>query len=198
MNLAVTGSNLSTYLDLATNWLLSAGVWPQFAALAEGFDSVLSWQVRSRLAYLFDEDELEGLFCGGSIETEVGGRFGISGIDLNDSDVSQISLNVGSDGRNSRQQMADFLQTGTSSSIRSGNLMTSFNNCIGSSVSGSKCDGWSVAELMQACCCDHGYTMQSRAIRYLFEILSELTPAQRRLFVQFVTGSPRLPVGENT
>ncbi|VDO79586.1 unnamed protein product, partial [Schistosoma margrebowiei] len=56
-------------------------------------------------------------------------------------------------------------------------------------------EGWDVQSLTQSCCCDHGYTPQSRAIRLLFEIMSEFTPEQRRLFVQFVTGSPRLPVG---
>ncbi|KAK4472286.1 hypothetical protein MN116_003554 [Schistosoma mekongi] len=56
-------------------------------------------------------------------------------------------------------------------------------------------EGWDVQSLTQSCCCDHGYTPQSRAIRFLFEIMSEFTTEQRRLFVQFVTGSPRLPVG---
>nr|AAW25561.1 SJCHGC09553 protein [Schistosoma japonicum] len=56
-------------------------------------------------------------------------------------------------------------------------------------------EGWDVQSLTQSCCCDHGYTPQSRAIRFLFEIMSEFTAEQRRLFVQFVTGSPRLPVG---
>ncbi|CAH8440098.1 unnamed protein product [Heterobilharzia americana] len=56
-------------------------------------------------------------------------------------------------------------------------------------------EGWDVQSLSQSCCCDHGYTPQSRAIRFLFEIMSEFNAQQRRLFVQFVTGSPRLPVG---
>ncbi|CAH8829785.1 unnamed protein product [Trichobilharzia szidati] len=56
-------------------------------------------------------------------------------------------------------------------------------------------EGWDVQSLTQSCCCDHGYTPQSRAIRFLFEIMSEFNAEQRRLFVQFVTGSPRLPVG---
>lgn len=35
----------------------------------------------------------------------------------------------------------------------------------------------------------------SRAVKYLFEILSSFDSEQQRLFLQFVTGSPRLPVG---
>ncbi|VDN09529.1 unnamed protein product [Dibothriocephalus latus] len=55
--------------------------------------------------------------------------------------------------------------------------------------------GWDVESLMKSCLCDHGYTLQSRTIQFLFEILSEFDEKQRRLFVQFTTGSPRLPVG---
>uniref|UniRef100_A0A0V0J2B3 E3 ubiquitin-protein ligase n=1 Tax=Schistocephalus solidus TaxID=70667 RepID=A0A0V0J2B3_SCHSO len=55
--------------------------------------------------------------------------------------------------------------------------------------------GWDVESLMKSCLCDHGYTLQSRTIQFLFEILSEFDERQRRLFVQFTTGSPRLPVG---
>ncbi|CAL8094709.1 unnamed protein product [Calicophoron daubneyi] len=63
----------------------------------------------------------------------------------------------------------------------------------GHSVSDS--EGWDVQSLTEACRCDHGYTPQSRAIRFLFEVMSEFNEEQRRLFVQFVTGSPRLPIG---
>lgn len=35
----------------------------------------------------------------------------------------------------------------------------------------------------------------SRAVKFLFEILSSFDSEQQRLFLQFVTGSPRLPVG---
>lgn len=55
--------------------------------------------------------------------------------------------------------------------------------------------GWDVKTLMECCRPDHGYTSESRAIRYLFQILSEYNPQEQRDFVQFVTGSPRLPVG---
>ena len=35
----------------------------------------------------------------------------------------------------------------------------------------------------------------SRAVKFLFEILSSFDNEQQRLFLQFVTGSPQLPVG---
>lgn len=35
----------------------------------------------------------------------------------------------------------------------------------------------------------------SRAVKFLFEILSKYDPEQQRSFLQFITGSPNLPVG---
>eukprot|EP01122_Echinamoeba_exundans_P000591 TRINITY_DN10518_c0_g1_i1.p1 TRINITY_DN10518_c0_g1~~TRINITY_DN10518_c0_g1_i1.p1 ORF type:complete len:1704 (-),score=351.99 TRINITY_DN10518_c0_g1_i1:7-5118(-) len=40
---------------------------------------------------------------------------------------------------------------------------------------------------------DHGYSASSRAVGYLVEVLTELTPEQRRKFLKFATGSTRLP-----
>ncbi|XP_047248123.1 E3 ubiquitin-protein ligase TRIP12 isoform X7 [Girardinichthys multiradiatus] len=60
---------------------------------------------------------------------------------------------------------------------------------------GSKSEMWDVKTLMECCRPDHGYTHDSRAIRFLFEVLSSFDAEQQRLFLQFVTGSPRLPVG---
>ncbi|KAM4771356.1 E3 ubiquitin-protein ligase TRIP12 [Rhinophrynus dorsalis] len=60
---------------------------------------------------------------------------------------------------------------------------------------GSKADPWDVKTLMECCRPDHGYTHDSRAVKFLFEILSSFDSEQQRLFLQFVTGSPRLPVG---
>ncbi|ELK32574.1 Putative E3 ubiquitin-protein ligase TRIP12 [Myotis davidii] len=60
---------------------------------------------------------------------------------------------------------------------------------------GSKADTWDTKILMECCRPDHGYTHDSRAVKFLFEILSSFDNEQQRLFLQFVTGSPRLPVG---
>ena len=37
--------------------------------------------------------------------------------------------------------------------------------------------------------------MDSDSVRNLLETMSELSPTQRRDFLQFVTGSPKLPIG---
>lgn len=42
---------------------------------------------------------------------------------------------------------------------------------------------------------DHGFNMDSRSVRNLLQTMSELTTQQRRDFLQFVTGSPKLPIG---
>jgi E3 ubiquitin-protein ligase TRIP12 len=54
---------------------------------------------------------------------------------------------------------------------------------------------WTPRLLAEAVRCDHGYDRGSGALKRLFAILSELDAADRRRFLQFTTGSPRLPVG---
>jgi len=42
---------------------------------------------------------------------------------------------------------------------------------------------------------DHGFNTESRAIRDLLEIMAEYDVATRRDYLQFITGSPKLPIG---
>lgn len=42
---------------------------------------------------------------------------------------------------------------------------------------------------------DHGFNMDSKSVRNLLQTMSEMTPVQRREFLQFTTGSPKLPIG---
>ena len=42
---------------------------------------------------------------------------------------------------------------------------------------------------------DHGFNMDSKSVRNLLQTMSEFSPSQRRDFLQFVTGSPKLPIG---
>lgn len=50
-------------------------------------------------------------------------------------------------------------------------------------------------ELREHTVCDHGFTSESKAIADLIAILCELSIEEQRLFVRFVTGANRLPVG---
>lgn len=60
---------------------------------------------------------------------------------------------------------------------------------------GSQWGHWDVKMLMECCRPDHGYTHDSRAVRFLYQLMSSFDLQQQRDFLQFVTGSPRLPVG---
>lgn len=42
---------------------------------------------------------------------------------------------------------------------------------------------------------DHGFNMDSKSVRNLLQTMSDFTPPQRRDFLQFTTGSPKLPIG---
>jgi hypothetical protein len=42
---------------------------------------------------------------------------------------------------------------------------------------------------------DHGYTSSSPPVINLLEVIQEFEGHQRRAFLQFITGSPRLPPG---
>jgi hypothetical protein len=49
--------------------------------------------------------------------------------------------------------------------------------------------------LSEALKADHGFNVESRAIRDLVEIMSEFDGPTRRAYLQFITGSPKLPIG---
>lgn len=42
---------------------------------------------------------------------------------------------------------------------------------------------------------DHGFNMDSKSVKNLLQVMSELNAQERRDFLQFVTGSPKLPIG---
>lgn len=54
---------------------------------------------------------------------------------------------------------------------------------------------WDIKCLTDSCRPDHGYNYDSQAIKFLFEVLCNYNPTQQRQFIQFITGSPRLPIG---
>ncbi|XP_063373487.1 E3 ubiquitin-protein ligase TRIP12 isoform X3 [Cydia amplana] len=63
------------------------------------------------------------------------------------------------------------------------------------SPSGGREVRWEPRMLAECIRPDHGYTAESRAIRMLIDILASYSRDEQRLFLQFVTGSPRLPTG---
>lgn len=60
---------------------------------------------------------------------------------------------------------------------------------------GNSDEDWSMETLSEALKADHGFNVESRAIRDLVETMSEYSPLMRRAYLQFITGSPKLPIG---
>jgi E3 ubiquitin-protein ligase TRIP12 len=52
-----------------------------------------------------------------------------------------------------------------------------------------------ILALCEALKADHGFSTESRAIRDLVEVMSCYTASERRDYLQFITGSPKLPIG---
>ncbi len=49
--------------------------------------------------------------------------------------------------------------------------------------------------LSEALKADHGFNVESRAIRDLVEVMADYEVPARRAYLQFITGSPKLPIG---
>ncbi|KAI1434749.1 E3 ubiquitin-protein ligase UPL3 [Xylaria sp. CBS 124048] len=56
-------------------------------------------------------------------------------------------------------------------------------------------EDWSLETLTDSIKADHGFNMDSKSVKNLLQTMSELAPNQRRDFLQFTTGSPKLPIG---
>ncbi|SCU94770.1 LADA_0G11078g1_1 [Lachancea dasiensis] len=56
-------------------------------------------------------------------------------------------------------------------------------------------EDWTVSTLVANVEADHGYTNDSETIRDLISLMVSFSYKERRLFLQFLTGSPKLPVG---
>lgn len=56
-------------------------------------------------------------------------------------------------------------------------------------LTGALSEDWSIEGLTNSTNADHGFTMDSRPVRDFLGIMSELTLAERREFLSFITGS---------
>nr|OQO31812.1 hypothetical protein B0A51_00714 [Rachicladosporium sp. CCFEE 5018] len=56
-------------------------------------------------------------------------------------------------------------------------------------------EDWSLETLMDSIKADHGFNLDSKSVRNLLQVMSEMPEEERRGFLQFVTGSPKLPIG---
>ncbi|KYK60645.1 HECT-domain-containing protein [Drechmeria coniospora] len=56
-------------------------------------------------------------------------------------------------------------------------------------------EDWSLETLTDSIKADHGYNMDSQSVKNLLQTMAEFDVQQRREFLQFTTGSPKLPIG---
>ncbi|ESZ96736.1 HECT-domain-containing protein [Sclerotinia borealis F-4128] len=56
-------------------------------------------------------------------------------------------------------------------------------------------EDWSLETLTDSIKADHGFHMDSKSVKNLLQTMSELGLPDRRDFLQFTTGSPKLPIG---
>jgi len=56
-------------------------------------------------------------------------------------------------------------------------------------------EDWTLETLLDSIKADHGYNLDSKSVRNLLQAMSELSDENKRGFLQFVTGSPKLPIG---
>ena len=56
-------------------------------------------------------------------------------------------------------------------------------------------EDWSSQTLYSCVNAEHGYTVDSQTIHDLISIMFQFTKEERKLFLQFITGSTRLPIG---
>ncbi|KAK0404585.1 hypothetical protein QR680_017525 [Steinernema hermaphroditum] len=122
-NKAVNKANVNKFIQLVVYWKLIEGVRKEMEAVRRGFNSV----VDPSLLRIFDESEMDELFCGCS--------------ERNNEKI------------------------------------------------------WNVATLQQSIKPDHGYSHDSPQVQWLIKMLLSFSTDQRRNFLQFATGSTRLPFG---
>ncbi|KAJ3559621.1 hypothetical protein NM688_g224 [Phlebia brevispora] len=60
---------------------------------------------------------------------------------------------------------------------------------------GNSDEDWTIETLNEAIKADHGFNVESRAIHDLLDIMSQFDLPSRRSYLQFITGSPKLPIG---
>jgi E3 ubiquitin-protein ligase TRIP12 len=56
-------------------------------------------------------------------------------------------------------------------------------------------ENWTREDILENAKFSNGFSANSKAVGFLVNVLTSFTPEQRRSFLQFLTGSPRLPIG---
>ena len=86
------------------------------------------------------------------------------------------------------------VRRGFNSVVSVSHLQLFYAHELSNLISGSFTE-WAEEDISSYIQADHGYNISSPTIQNLIKLLCEFDPAQQRLFLSFLTGSPRLPVG---
>ncbi|CEP24970.1 UFD4 [Cyberlindnera jadinii] len=62
-------------------------------------------------------------------------------------------------------------------------------------LTGESSEDWSYQTLASCIHADHGYNIDSKSVQNLIKLMTSFTHDERRSFLKFLTGSPRLPIG---
>ncbi|OLL26764.1 putative ubiquitin fusion degradation protein [Neolecta irregularis DAH-3] len=92
------------------------------------------------------------------------------------------------------QRQIDAFREGFSSIFSFDSLRTLFVDEL-IMLFGQADEDWSIETLTTSIKADHGFHSESVTIKRLIEVMSEFDTSQRRQLLQFLTGSPRLPIG---
>lgn len=93
-----------------------------------------------------------------------------------------------------KQQAAAFI-VGFGEILDAKSLLLFHENELENLMCGPSFEQWDKEYLVRATRCDHGYRHESAAVQYLLRAMSELDQKDQGRFLQFITGSPALPVG---
>ncbi|BEI86859.1 hypothetical protein CcaverHIS002_0702050 [Cutaneotrichosporon cavernicola] len=152
---------------------------------------------RSKLAALtiggakLHDLSLDFTLPGYDIELKLGGR----SIDVEDSNLAKyidlvLDLTLGSGISRQVQAFRDGFST-----IFSVSDLQIFSADELALLCGNAEEDWSQETLEQAIKADHGYNSDSRVVRDLIDIMTSYSKEERRAFLQFMTGAPKLPLG---
>ena len=97
-------------------------------------------------------------------------------------------------GRGVQAQVASF-RKGMYSLVNVDKLHCLTTQELSTLIGGTREEDWGYQAIREAIKANHGYNIESKIINDFIKMLTEFDTEQRRMFLEFVTGSPKLPIG---
>lgn len=121
---------------------------------------------------------------------EHGGEVTVCSENVDDYITKVVDFTIGS---GVQRQVESFIKGFSEVFPYSSMLIFSPNELV--ELMGNANEDWSYETLISAIRADHGYTVESPSVQNLITLMTRFSKQERRLFLQFLTGSPRLPIG---